>query len=193
MALYTQYRKQYRGPSWDDFALNEYNRKKDYRIGRRSVEHRHQPFEWDSSNSEISDAEFERTPTNAQPHKQTKILPRKIPPRNEDCGKRDSAGKNLEEGDEPSVKKAWDASESKNDGRVYRQKATQTTHQKRRKNIKRKKTAKCATKSREESLVKDVGRGNERVPFVAYGWANDAPIERKYTHNVRANPKDVSD
>ncbi|XP_028396054.1 centriole, cilia and spindle-associated protein-like [Dendronephthya gigantea] len=191
MAMHTQYRKQYKGPSWDDFALNEYNRKKDYRIGRRSVEHRHEPFEWDdSSDSEISDVEFEGTPTNAQPQKQTKRLSSYKTARNGDYGGRDLTGENSK-GDVPSVKKAWEISEPNDDERVYSQKATQTTHQKRRKNIKRKKAAKCTKKDREESFVKDVGRGDERVPFVSYGWANDAPIERKYTHNVRANAKDV--
>lgn len=49
MTIYTQYTKHFKGPKWDSFAINEYNRKLAYRIGRRSVEQRHESFVWDTS------------------------------------------------------------------------------------------------------------------------------------------------
>ena len=198
VTVYTQYRKHFKGPRWDDFAVSEYNRKRDYRIGRRSVEHRHQPLEWDSSESENSDVDFEtkrETKTQSQRAGISHLSDEKRA-RKKDIANENLAGKRLKEVDKPpvhvkTVKQAWG---TEHDERFNKEMAAQSTHGKHSKHRqrKRKKRGKCKTEEEGKSLVNDREGQNERVPFVSYGWANDAPIEKKYTHNVRADAKDVS-
>ena len=184
VTIFTQYRKHFKGPRWDDFAINEYNRKKDYRIGRRSVEHRHQPLEWDSYESEnSSDVDDEIDAKRAGISSEMRVK------------KRDETNKKL--AGKPA-KQAWEAEAYAPDGheRLSKEIATQTTHRthSKRRN-RRKKSGKCVkTEEKGEVLVgrDSRERPNERVPFVSYGWANDAPVGKKYTHNVKAHPKDVS-
>ena len=46
------YRRAYRKPLWDDYGKEEFISKLQYRSDRRSIEHRHQPWRWDSESEE---------------------------------------------------------------------------------------------------------------------------------------------
>ena len=189
VTIYTQYRKHFKDPRWDDFAISEYNRKRDYRIGRRSVEHRHEPLEWDSSDSDDETQRESKTLRQAG----TSNLSDEKRARNRDSANKNLAGKGLIEVDKPPVKQAWKG-EQNIDEHFNKEMATQTTHRRHSKHrkSKRKKREKCKIEDQGKRLVDEKEEPNERVPFVSYGWANEAPIEKKYTHNVRAHPKDVS-
>lgn len=52
MVYSSAYRRAYKEPSWDDYSKKEFFSKLQYRSDRRSVEHRHQPWNWDSGSDD---------------------------------------------------------------------------------------------------------------------------------------------
>ena len=52
MVYSSAYRRAYRKPLWDDYGKEEFISKLQYRSDRRSIEHRHQPWRWDSESEE---------------------------------------------------------------------------------------------------------------------------------------------
>ena len=181
VTVYTQYRKHFKGPRWDELAISEYNRKKDYCIGRRSVEHRHQPLEWDSYESENSN-DVDEYETRRDASRQAEISSEMR------TRKRDKTNKTFAA---KPVKQAWEAEKNAHE-RFNKETATQTTHRTHSKHRRSKRKKNGKSVDERKGLVGGREQANERVPFLSYGWANDAPVEKKYTHNVRAHPKDVS-
>ena len=178
VTIHSQYRKHFKGPRWDDFAISEYNRKRDYCIGRRSVEHSHQPLEWDSDDSQNSDSDFATKPT----------------PKQAGSTNKNSSAKRLNEVEKPHRKLAWETAEGVNmNNGAHKEMATQTSHRKHSKHRKSKRKKREKSKTEQGKGLVNKEKLGERVPFVSYGWANNAPIEKKYTHNVKANAKDVSE
>lgn len=57
MVYSSAYRRAYRKPLWDDYGKEEFISKLQYRSDRRSIEHRHQPWRWDSESEEEEDIE----------------------------------------------------------------------------------------------------------------------------------------
>ena len=177
VTIHSQYRKHFKGPRWDNVAISEYNRKKDYCIGRRSVEHSHQPLEWDTDDSENSDGDLETKPKLRQVGYTNKT----------------SNANRLAETEKAVRKQAWDRVEDVNkNNSANKEMATQTSHRKHSKHRKSKRKREKSAAEEGKGLVSNKERLGKRVPFICYGWANNAPIEKKYTHNVRADSKDVS-
>ncbi len=58
----SEYRKQYKDPIWN-CHFPHYKEKVDYRIYRRRMEHHHQIFDWDSSDSENGQGDVRAAPT----------------------------------------------------------------------------------------------------------------------------------
>ena len=198
-SVHSQYRRHFKSPSWDDFAISEYNRKRDYRIGRRSVEHRHQPLEWDSYESENSDDNVESKHEKLEKETQRHAAKPSKDERTERRVCKDKSSKELSDPGKRPAKQAWAEVELEDSNvckeRFNKEMTTQTINRKQSKHRKSKgnKKAKSKTEGDGRKWVNEGERLNDRVPpFVSYGWANDAPIEKKYTHNVRADPKDVS-
>ena len=171
----SQYRKHYKSPHWDDFEVDEYCRKLDYRVGRRSVEHRHVPWCWDSEEDEISEVDQiaslpasnkveQRRSQTASDHKRKGIS--------------NEAKKTAEEAPASAVEH-----QSKQNSNARHRK----TRSKKRATTKTKSKDKDVTAGSTSNVSK-----NQREPFVSYGWANEGPMEKKYTYNVKANPKEVS-
>lgn len=190
VTVYSQYRKHFKDPLWDEFAISEYNRKKDYRIGRRSVEHRHQPLQWDSSGSDVDTESAIATHTDARiddlPHKSRHRF-----------AKTNGEAKGSNEVYKPS-EHIRQARRSDSDQRLIKEITTQTTkrqHSKHYRKSKRSKTRRKRINNKDDGqcLISDNQELNGRVPFAAYGWANQAPLGEKYTHNVKANRNDVSE
>lgn len=168
----SQYRKHYKSPHWDDFELDEYCRKLDYRVGRRSVEHRHEPWCWDSEDDEISEVD--------------QIITASLPVSNEVEQRRSQTGSDHKrKGISNEEKRAAE------EAPAVEHRLKQNSNVRHRKTRSKKSRAKSKDKQLTAGSTSNVSK-NQRAPFVPYGWANEGPMEKKYTYNVKADPKEVS-
>ena len=163
----SQYRKHYKSPHWDDFAVREYSRKLDYRIGRRSVEHQHQPWCWDSEDEKKHEPELLEKSSSKEIKKRYQtptVNHRKETSDEEDKGTKDTA-------EEP---------------------APNTKQNQKENSMTRPRKTRRRRRASESKSKREVSTSKQKEPFVSYGWANEGPIEKKYTYNVKASPKEVS-
>lgn len=162
----SQYRKHYKSPHWDDFAVREYSRKLDYRIGRRSVEHQHQPWCWDSEDEKKHEPELLEKSSSKEIKKRYQtptVNHRKETSDEEDKGTKDAA-------EEP---------------------APNTKQNQKENSMTRPRKTRRRRRASESKSKREVSTSKQKEPFVSYGWANEGPIEKKYTYNVKASPKEV--
>ena len=180
-----------------------------YRSDRRSVEHRHEPWSWDSESEEEDIEEIpagdgsydggrrrrERVP------REKRIIDKRIPKqawgeeRKEIENHEHAADKALvlpeklnygeEEEKEPKQSHvADDVSRPKERGRGKRD------------NRKQHRSAEEKRKHRSQSASPEknqYSRGKKnKVPFLPYGMANEGPVEKWKTHNVLASQQEVS-
>lgn len=157
----SQYRKHFKGPRWDDFAVGEYDQKLNYRLGRRSVEHQHQPLIWDSSESDQGNEVENETQANGISNEGEKT--------------QQTSGNAVEVDRSTAEHKPQSINPRSRIKTKRRKRASKYKH----------KTIKAeANQPAAPTQIK-------KEPFVPYGWANKAPIDKKYTYNVRASPEEV--
>ena len=188
MVVYdSQYRKHFKDPHWDQFAVNEYTRKLDYRIGRRSVEHFHEPWSWDS---ELEESSFEGSDAGrCVGHTDSSRVNERLK-RTERAGQRREALKEKDVNDDERVVKIPKGEVQKKKHREKLKERQQEMESKQERHQRR--------KPKWEILIKNATTKNKteipvkKEPFVSYGWANAATIDKKYNYNVRASPNEVS-
>lgn len=207
MVYSSAYRRSYKEPSWDDYSKKEYISKVQYRSDRRSVEHRHEPWSWDSESEEEDIEEIpaddgsydggrrrrERVP------REERIIDKRIPKQAwgeeiKEIENHEHAGDkalvlpeklNYGEEEEKEPKHfADDVSRPKERGRGKRD------------NRKQHRSADEKRKHRSQSASPEKNRYSRgkknKVPFLPYGMANEGPVEKWKTHNVLASQQEVS-
>ena len=190
MVVYrSAYQQFFQGPQWDEYSRQEYTSKVQYRNDRRSVEHQHHVWFWDSDVEEedIEEVVAPKDGGNVADHKSA------------------AAGEKATQGDEKKPRKAWaDVPKRRLDDKTLEQKgerhkndrepcggkeATRIPHKTRdgheQSSEKRDRRVRSAHSSK---VAKDKQKA---APFVAYGWANDWKVDKKRTHNVLASAPEV--
>ena len=197
MVYSSAYRRAYREPSWDDYSKQEYIKKMQYRSTRRSIEHRHQPWHWESDSGEddieeiVDDGEKrgraedvkKRMPTKAwedkkeikenghSPHKSL-VLPQRL---------------TYEEEHEVEKPKHSHASRDQQPKEHEQKRSTRKHHRPEGKTKQRPHST-----SPEKNKTFSTGK-RKQIPFLPYGWANDGPVDIWKTHNVLASKPEVGE
>lgn len=162
------YQQFFEGPDWDEYSKEEYRNKVKYRSDRRSVEHQHHVWFWDS---EVEDDDIEEVVDHDS---------------DGNIGDRTQAitlhGK-ARDGESMKPREAWaDTRERRRDNRTPHRQA-------------REKLRKCSEKKKHrpssELPSRSVKEKQRAAPFVAYGWANNGEVDKKRTHNVLASSAEV--
>lgn len=203
MVFKSAYQRSFRGPKWDDFTVDEFQRKNQYRADRRSVEHQHQAWLWDSDGEE----DVEEIPMPEPSHKKQEVKQvtntRNEPNDNErrqsikawvdeQQGISGEEGKKIEEEKEPRIgDRKVDPSRqlrNRNETDEAKHRHNRTTYPKHR--FPQRKLH-FNMKERESFGPDDIDEKKKHPPFLPYGWANDAPTEFRKTHNVLASDPEV--
>ena len=184
------YRRVYKKPLWDEFGVQEWERKLQYRSDRRSLEHRHEPWLWDSDTDEedvaevddrgkarVFDQRVQRVPKLAwnddEEAKDEVRSKEKIVEDNKERAK-DLEGKSAEKHDEAHPKR----------DRVERQRRQIRTIKGK---SKRRPLSESTSKRAKDSEMK-----HKSPPFLPYGCANrGVAVENMKTYNVFASPTEV--
>jgi len=206
MVFKTAYQRSFRGPKWDGFTVEEFHKKLQYRADRRSVEHQHQAWLWDSDSEE----DVEEIPMEVpQPSKKQEIKQiMENPNQPNDIERRRSImawvdeqekiagekkgkieGKELEEEKIESNKvDPTHARRKRNEGDEAKHR---TKHRPRQRSSERKFHPKKYENIEDHFALHDIDDKRRHPPFLPYGWANDAPTEMRKTHNILASQPEV--
>ena len=209
MVYSSAYRRAYKEPSWDDFSKKEFISRLQYRSDRRSVEHRHQPWSWDSDSEE---EDIEEIPAGDGSY---------------DGGRRDRERVPREEKiiDKQEPKQAWgeqqrgikEHNRAADKALVLPEKLTYEEQEE--KKPKQSQVSRDVSRPKERDRKKKDGRNQHRssedtrkhrsrstspeknrrskgekkkAPFLPYGMANEGPVDIWKTHNVLAAQREVS-
>ena len=206
MVYSSAYRRAYRKPLWDDYGKEEFISKLQYRSDRRSIEHRHQPWRWDSESEE---EDIEEIPAHdgsydggrRQFHLDEKKADKK-PPKNaweeeKDFKENDHAERALplperlkfdeaEKEEKPKyTRSAEDARLNEREsrgGRDHRRKHHRSSGDE-------KKQRSHSNSPEKDPISRD---RRKKAPFLPYGMANEGPVDMWKTHNVLASQPEAS-
>ena len=205
MVYSSAYRRAYKEPLWDNFNKEEFISKFQYRSDRRSVEHRHQPWRWDSESEE--DHDIGEIPGDDGSYNGGR---REFVPREERIDKRvpkqawgerkeikenghtddktfvlpeklrygEEEGEEKEEPKHPHV-----ASDSRSKGRDQGAGKHHRSSEEKRKH---------RSHSASPEKKRPSEEGKNKAPFLPYGRANEGPVDKWKTHNVLAAQPEVS-
>lgn len=206
MVYSSAYRRAYKKPLWDNFSKEEFISKLQYRSDRRSVEHRHQPWSWDSESE--GDEDIEEIPGDDGSYNGGR---REFVPREERIDKRvpkqaweerkelkengHAADKALVlpeklrygEEEEEKPKHSHAAGDSRPKERDLDMHRGQRKHR-RSSEEKRKHRSHSASPEKNQSSEER----KKKAPFLPYGRANEGPVDKWKTHNVLAAQPEVS-
>lgn len=203
MVYSSAYRRAYKEPLWDNFSKEEFISKLQYRSDRRSVEHRHQPWRWDSESEE--DEDIEEIPGDDGSYNGGR---REFVPREERIDKRvpkqaweerkeikengHAADKTIvlpeklryeEEEQEEKTKHPHAAGDLRSKGRNRDARKHHRSSEEKRKHRSHSASPKKNQSSEERK---------KKAPFLPYGRANEGPVDKWKTHNVLAAQPEVS-
>lgn len=199
MVYSSAYRRAYKEPLWDNFSKEEFISKLQYRSDRRSVEHRHQPWSWDSESEE--DGDIEEIPGDDGSYNGGR---REFVPREDRIDRRapkqaweerkelkengHAADKTLvlpeklkygeEEQENPKHPHVADDSRAKRGARKHHRSSEE----------KRKHRSHSASPEKNQSSEER----KKKAPFLPYGRGNEGPVDKWKTHNVLAAQPEVS-
>lgn len=203
MVYSSAYRRAYRKPLWDDYGKEEFISKLQYRSDRRSIEHRHQPWGWDSEEEDVEeipadDGSYDggRRDFHLDEKKADKRPPKNAWEEKKDFRENDDAECGLllperlkfDEGETEEKPKhtssAEDArpKEGESRGRKYHR------HKHHRSSRDKKKQQSHSNSPDKNPISGDRG---EKAPFLPYGMANEGPVDMWKTHNVLASQPEV--
>ena len=204
MVYSSAYRRAYKEPSWDDYSKKEFFNKLQYRSDRRSVEHRHQPWNWDSE----SEDDLEEIPAHDGSYdggrrgrerlpRQERILEERIPKKAWEEKRKEI--KNGGHVDDRTVvlpeKLKYDEEEPKH-SHLVRDDDSRPKERDREKRQHRSSEDKRKHRYRSQSTSPEKNRHSKgkrnKAPFLAYGMANEGPVDMWKTHNVLASRPEVS-
>lgn len=195
MVVYrSAYQRFFKGPDWDDYSKEEYRSKAKYRSDRRSVEHQHHVWFWDSEIEEDDVEEIVDKERHVRDHAQVPTV------REKEGGNRrsreawsDKRGaqrekvveerKQVDDKNQQQVREEEDPKENSKKQQRHRQELGEKhrkSSEKRRKH-----------RSSSESPSRNFKEKQRQPPFVAYGWANDGTVDKKRTHNILASSAEV--
>lgn len=209
MVYSSAYRRAYKEPSWDDYSKKEFISKLQYRSDRRSVEHRHQPWSWDSESEE---EDIEEIPAEDGSYDGGRRGRERVPAEERIIDKRipkqawEQEGKEIKEHDNDADKALalpkklnYDEEDEKKPkhshaaGDVPRPKER---HRGKRDGRKQHRSSEDKRKHRSQSTPPEKSRTSKgkqnKVPFLPYGMANEGPVDMWKTHNVLASQQEVS-
>lgn len=202
MVYSSAYRRAYKNPSWDDYSKDEFVSKLQYRSDRRSVEHRHQPWRWDSESEEEEDIEEIPADDGSYDGGRREFVPReekldkRIP--KQAWGERKEVKENGHAADKALVlpeKLKYGEDEKPKHSHAARPKERERhghrgtrKHDHRSSEEKRKQRSQSASPEKNQSSKES----RKKVPFLAYGMANEGPVDIWKTHNVLASQPEVS-
>lgn len=199
MVYSSAYRRAYKEPLWDNFSKEEFISKLQYRSDRRSVEHRHQPWSWDSESED--DEDIEEIPGDDGSYNGGR---REFVPREDRIDRRapkqaweerkelkengHAADKTLvlpeklkygeEEQENPKHPHVADDSRAKRGARKHHRSSEE----------KRKHRSHSASPEKNQSSEER----KKKAPFLPYGRGNEGPVDKWKTHNVLAAQPEVS-
>ena len=199
MVYSSAYRRAYKEPLWDNFSKEEFISKLQYRSDRRSVEHRHQPWSWDSESED--DEDIEEIPGDDGSYNGGR---REFVPREDRIDRRapkqaweerkelkengHAADKTLvlpeklkygeEEQENPKHPHVADDSRAKRGARKHHRSSEE----------KRKHRPHSASPEKNQSSEER----KKKAPFLPYGRGNEGPVDKWKTHNVLAAQPEVS-
>lgn len=194
------YRRFYKKPLWDDFGVQEWERKLQYRSDRRSLEHRHEPWLWDSDTDEEDVEEVESQ--NHDGGERPRVFDhgdQRVPKL---AWNEDEDGKDEERRKEKCVKddkgKAKDrerksAENNDNNKQVdAHPKRDRLERQRMQRRIVEGKPKRHRLSEQSSKRARDSVTRPKSPPFLPYGWANrGVPVENMKTYNVFASPPEV--
>lgn len=208
MVYRSAYQRYYRQPRWDESSVEEYQQKMQYRADRRSIEHQHQAWLWDSDDEKDDDVEEipmdhnnnkgkqdEITQTDERENERRKSVQawvkdqqgiQDVGRRHEELRPRDRIRPEIEHAKQGRIHDR-DHAEQPRDNRKKHRDNERRRHQSPDKKIKVSREKRSASPSR----VQNLEDRKLLPPFLAYGWANDGPTEYKKTHNVLASQLEV--
>ena len=203
MVFSSAYRRAYKEPSWDDYSKKEFISKLQYRSDRRSVEHRHQPWGWESDSE---DEDIEEIPADDGSYDGGR-RGREKPPRDERISDRQEPKQAWEE-ERREIKRHDNAAdkalvlperlryeEDEEEKPKHSQVTTDAWRPKerdRRKKDARKQPRKHRSRSTSPEKNRHSKKEKNRAPFLPYGMANEGPVDMWKTHNVLASQREVS-
>ncbi|XP_001638867.3 centriole, cilia and spindle-associated protein [Nematostella vectensis] len=193
MVYKSAYQRYYRSPKWDDFSVEEYKARMNYRQQRRSVEHRHEPWLWESDieDNDIEEIESARDADKVAELPTTPPDVNKTKPVEAWLERKEQREDSLSEHKREEVKNKH-KSMIKADA-TYKVKSDQARPNRERKQRSPERVKKRETRrrTRKDSPSRDIEDKRRNPPFLPYGWANDGPVEYKKTHNVLASEPEV--
>ena len=208
MVFASAYKRYYKKPTWDDFSVQEWERKLQYRSDRRSLEHRHEPWFWDSDDEDVEQVSQSVERDRHEPTVLEQREPR-VPKLAWDSDKEptDTKGRKerirgVDEVEHDKVrdceKKSADQGEDKHSrqnglsiSKQKRDREERDRRQLRRRTVERK-TRHHSSSESSSKRTKDADMKHASPPFVPYGWANRGrPVENMKTYNVLASPTEV--
>ncbi|XP_033639121.1 centriole, cilia and spindle-associated protein-like isoform X3 [Asterias rubens] len=170
----SEYRKQYKDPIWNGH-FPHYKEKVDYRVYRRRMEHHHEIFDWDSSDSENDQGDIGAAPNNSRtaPNKnnnQGQEYERRVPPHRTDEPQTQSEMRQEQDVPQP-------------DQVLQRVKPLRLKKPKPQRDVRT-----AAARPHTAPGGKRVDVGKERAPMIAFGWADrELKTGSKKTHNIKAS------
>lgn len=195
MVVYrSAYQRFFKGPDWDDYSKEEYRSKAKYRSDRRSVEHQHHVWFWDSEIEEDDVEEIVDKERHVRDHAQVPTV------REKEGGNRrsreawsDKRGaqrekvveerKQVDDKNQQQVREEEDPKENSKKQQRHRQELGE----KHRKSSEKRREHRSSS----ESPSRNFKEKQRQPPFVAYGWANDGTVDKKRTHNILASSAEV--
>lgn len=195
MVFKSAYQRSFRGPKWDNFTVDEFQKKLQYRADRRSIEHQHQAWIWDSDSEE--DVEEIPMPENKQDDKPVANLPSEP---NDNERKRSVKAWVEEQRDiDEEKEKAPNEEEKKADQKVEHRKRNNVdeAEHRRRHHYHKHRSPRGKTyaverhRELESPILDDLEEKKKHPPFLPYGWANDGPTDLRKTHNILASDREV--
>ncbi|KAL9953677.1 hypothetical protein ACROYT_G041130 [Oculina patagonica] len=202
MVYSSAYRRAYRKPLWDDFSKEEFISKLQYRSDRRSVEHRHEPWRWESDSEEDEDIEEIPGDDGSYDGGRREFIPReeKIDKRapKQAWEERKEIKENGYAADKALVlpeklKYGEDVEEKSKHSHVVgnarakeRDRGERKHH--RRSEEKRKQRSKSTSPEKNHQSFDE---RRKKAPFLPYGRANEGPVDMWKTHNVLAAQPEV--
>lgn len=196
MVVYrSAYQRFFKGPDWDDYSKEEYRSKAKYRSDRRSVEHQHHVWFWDSEIEEDDVEEIVDKERHVRDHAQVPTV------REKEGGNRrsreawsDKRGAQREkvveerkQVDDKNQQQVREEEEDPKENSKKQQRHRQELGEKHRKSSEKRRKHRSSS----ESPSRNFKEKQRQPPFVAYGWANDGTVDKKRTHNILASSAEV--
>lgn len=199
MVYRSAYQRYYRQPRWDESSVEEYQQKMQYRADRRSIEHRHQAWLWDSDDEEDNIEEIPMDNNNNNRGKQDEITQTV---QGEDDRRKSVQAWVKDQQDFQDIERRHEEPRPRDrirpeihshaeQPRESRKKHRDRDDRRRHRSLDKKSKVSKERRSASPSRVQNLEDRKHQPPFLPYGWANDGPTEYKKTHNVLASQHEV--